>query len=108
MGYVEKGDENKLDDLFNRYNGIEDEKDVMTDEGFKKFLKDVSINAEDEFMLFAISHYLDCTDMGEITRKEFTTAFSNASVNSLPAIYSEIKSLQQKLKRSGKEYKTFY
>jgi len=100
----------QLDKIFNNYAGKGAEADIMADEKLTQFFTDVGVKQDEGPMAFVVSFKLKCKNLGEISRKEFTTTFGEAGCDSLPKIAAQVKAMKAAVIDKGQsdQYRAFY
>jgi len=102
---AKKGDDKKLNKIFDDYVDPESKEDLF--EGrLVKFLHDVGVD-ENGMDSLALSWKLNCQEQGIITRKDFVTGFSNMGVDTVQGIKKEVEKLKKDLDNAAL-FKQFY
>jgi len=103
---AKKVDTGKLDKLFNKYQGSGDDKDSIVEEKLFEFFKDMGVDPEGATTL-GVAWKLKCKGLGEISRKEFVSGFSEMGADSADKIKAEIAKIA-KLLDDQFTFKEFY
>jgi len=99
-----------LEKLFNQYAGKGADADTIAEEKLEQFFADVGIKQDEGPMAFVLSYKLKCKNVGEISRKEFTTSFAEANCDTIPKIAAYVKATKAAIVDKGQsdQFRTFY
>jgi len=99
-----------VEKLFNQYAGKGADADTIAEEKLEQFFADVGIKQDEGPMAFVLSYKLKCKNVGEISRKEFTTAFLEANCDTIPKIAAYVKATKGTIVDKGQsdQFRTFY
>jgi len=100
-----KASMNKLEKLFDKYAG--DEKDSSSGEGLQKFFKDIDVDLSHRWSLY-IAFLLKSTQMGKITRKQFTEYFGSKRAFTISEIKKTCAKECGSIDKRDKSFGEFY
>jgi len=99
-----------LEKLFNQYAGKGADADTIAEEKLVQFFAEVGIKQDEGPMAFVVCYKLKCKNVGEISRKEFTTAFLEANCDTMGKIAAYVKTMKASIVDKGQSepFRTFY